>query len=189
MYAPDPVDPLWDFIYGGDNGPLLNIEMDFFLYRIPYVGPIGLAISAGWARYQGQACDAATITPTGCMQVSQKATFNLFPVAIMALLRVDVLAERTPVPLVFVGKIGFDSIFFTEKIAPGKESGRSHGLRWGAQFNLELNSISPKRANALDDDWGINSSYLFFELIGSDANSKSNIADKLAWTAGLGLTL
>ncbi len=189
MAHPDPGSAAFDLVYGGDNGPLLNLEFDFFVYRIPFVGPIGLGVSAGWAKYTAKACDASQSSATSCTRTNDNAKLSIFPVAIMALLRVDVLARKTPVPLSFVGKIGFDTLFFKEKVAGSVQGqGASYGLRWGAQLNLELNFIAPKRANALDHDWGINSSYLFFELIGSGADSKIPLSDKLAWTAGLGLT-
>jgi hypothetical protein len=79
-------------------------------------------------------------------------------------------------------------VFFTEKIGGGKQSGRSHGFMWAAQLALELNFINPRRANSLDEDWGINSSFFFFELAGSDANSRAPVGDKLYFTGGLGLT-
>lgn len=189
MYHPNPGSSDFEAFYAGDNGPLLNLELDFLIYRIPYIGPIGLGIAAGWARYKGAACALGTSgTCDPGTTVTDQTELNLFPVAPLVILRVDSLVEYTPVPLVFVGKIGYDSIFFNEKVGAGKATGRTHGFRWGLQVALELNSIKPKRANALDHDWGINSSYLFFELIGSKANSRAQLGDRLGWTAGLGLT-
>ena len=106
----------------------------------------------------------------------------------MAVLRIDALARETPVPFVFTGKVGFNSVFFNEDVGSGKSSGRSHGVGWAAQFALELNFINERRANALDEDWGINSSFFFFELAGSDTNSRAPVGDKLYFTGGLGLT-
>ena len=34
--------------FGGDRGPLLQLEFDGFVYRIPYVGLIGAGVSGGW---------------------------------------------------------------------------------------------------------------------------------------------
>lgn len=185
-YRPDPGDAAFDAVYPGDNGPLLLVEFDFFLYRIPFVGPIGLGIAGGWAGYKGFACEGGIIPP--CEPVTQRARFNLFPLNALAVLRIDGLARYTPVPFVFTGKIGFNSVFFNENIGIGKESGRSHGLGWAAQFALELNFVNPRRANALDEDWSINSTFFFFELAGSDANSRAPVGDDLYFTGGLGLT-
>ena len=106
----------------------------------------------------------------------------------MAVLRIDSLARKTPVPLVFAGKVGFNSVFFNEDIGAGKQGGRSHGFGWAAQIALELNFVNERRANALDEDWGINSSFFFFEIAGSDANSRAQVGDKFYFTGGVGIT-
>jgi len=184
-YRPDPGDQFFDLVYPGENGPLLLAEFDFFLYRIPFLGPIGIGVAGGWSAYKGAACLDGTITPTGCTPSTQSAKFTLFPLNAMVVLRVDSLARKTPVPLVFTGKVGYNTVFFKENIG-GR--GRTHGFGWAAQIALELNFINPRRANALDVDWGINSSFFFFELAGSDANNRAPMGDKLYFTGGVGIT-
>ena len=53
---------------------------------------------------------------------------------------------------------------------------------------MEFDFISPRRAASLDADWGINHSYLLFELMGSNITSGTDFGDSLTWTVGLGLT-
>ena len=185
-YRPNPGDPAFDVVYPGDNGPLLLVEFDFYLYRIPYIGPIGLGVAGGWAGYKGFACETANLP--ACVPSTQQAKFSIFPLNVMAVLRVDALARLTPVPFVFTGKVGFNSVFFSEDVGTGKSSGRSHGFGWAAQLALELNFINERRANALDEDWGINSSFFFFEVAGSDTNSRAPVGDNFYFTGGLGLT-
>jgi hypothetical protein len=187
-YRPDPGDQAFDLIYPGDNGPLLLAEFDFFLYRIPFLGPIGIGIAGGWAGYQGTACQAGTVTGNTCTPSTESSKFALFPLNLLAVLRIDALARETPVPFIFTGKIGFSSVFFNEDVGGRKQGGRSHGLAWAFQFALELNFINPRRANSLDVDWGINSSFFFFELAGADANSLAPVGDKFYFTGGVGLT-
>jgi hypothetical protein len=176
-YRPDPGDEDWDVRYPDDNGPILLLEFDFYLYRIPFIGPIGLGVAGGWSGYKG------TLPPS-----TQTLKFNLFPLNLMAVLRIDALARETPVPFVFTGKVGFNSVFFNEDAGSGKSTGRTHGFGWAAQFAIELNFVNRRRANALDEDWGINSSFFFFELAGSDANSRALFGDNLYFTGGIGLT-
>ncbi len=185
-YRPDPGSSAFDLVYSG-NGPLLLPEFDFFLYRIPFVGPIGIGIAGGWAAYKGTACLATSPAGT-CVPSSDGAKFSLFPINAMVVLRIDALARRTPVPLVFSGKVGYNTVFFKETVGSGKSTGRSHGFGWAAQLALELNFINPRRANALDEDWGINSSFFFFEIAGSDANNRAPVGDKLYFTGGVGIT-
>lgn len=184
-YRPNPGSDAFDLVYPGGNGPLILVEFDFFLYRIPFLGPIGLGVSGGWAGYKGTACQADL---AGCVPSTEGTKFSIFPLNALAVLRIDALARMTPVPFVFTGKLGFNSVFFTEKIGGSKSSGRSHGLGWGAQIAIELNFVNERRANALDDDWGINSSFIFFEFAGSDTNSLAPVGDKFYFTGGLGMT-
>ncbi|MGD8317215.1 MAG: hypothetical protein PVH21_17885 [Myxococcales bacterium] len=167
----------FDQFYSGENGPLLLVTFDFFLYRIPFVGPIGIDIAGGWAGYKG------TAPPS-----TQTLKFSIFPLNTMVVLRIDALARETPVPFVFSGKIGYTNLFYNENTGAGKQGGRSGGLGWAARFALELNFINPRRANALDEDWGINSSFFFFELAGVNDKSGAALGDKLYFTGGLGLT-
>ncbi len=182
-YRPNPGDPSFDDVYPDDNGPILLGEFDFFLYRIPYVGPIGIGVAGGWMAFKGNACIGDPCVPS-----TDSAKFTMFPINALFVLRVDGLARYTPVPLVFSGKVGYNSVFFNESISGQKSSGRSHGFGWAAQIALELNFINRRRANALDEDWGINSSFFFFELGGSDVNSRAPVGDKLYFTGGVGLT-
>ena len=188
QYRPNPGSDAFEAVYGGDNGPLVNLEFDFLIYRIPFVGPIGIGLSGAWAKFTGNACVAGTIVDGSCERTTEGASFTMFPVGVLAVVRVDVLARRTPVPLIFIGKVGFDSIFFIEEIGSNKTRGRTHGVRWAGAVALELNFVNRRRASALDDDWGINSSFIFVEVAGSDANSRAQLGDTFFWNAGLGLT-
>jgi len=186
-YRPDPGSEGFDLVYPSGNGPILLGEFDFFLYRIPFLGPIGIGVAGGWANYKGTGC-LGTSAPGTCVPSSDSAKFSLFPLNAMAVLRIDALARKTPVPFVFTGKVGYNTVFFKETVGSGKSSGRSHGFGWAAQIALELNFINPRRANALDEDFGINSSFFFFELAGSQANNRAPVGDKFYFTGGVGLT-
>ena len=186
-YRPDPGSDAFDVVYPSGNGPILLGEFDFFLYRIPFLGPIGIGVAGGWANYKGTGCLAGG-TPGICTPTSDAAKFTLFPINAMFVLRIDALARKTPVPFVFTGKVGYNTVFFKETVGASKSQGRSHGFGWGVQIALELNFINERRANALDEDWGINSSFFFFELAGSDANNRAPVGDKFYFTGGFGLT-
>ena len=186
-YRPNPGSQAFDLIYPSGNGPVLLGEFDFFLYRIPFLGPMGIGVAGGWASYKGTGCLSGS-TPGACIPSSDSAKFSLFPLNAMFVLRIDALARETPVPFVFTGKVGYNTVFFKETVGPSKSSGRSHGFGWAVQIALELNFINERRANALDEDWGINSSFFFFELAGSDANNRAPVGDKFYFTGGVGLT-
>ncbi|MFW2390558.1 MAG: MXAN_2562 family outer membrane beta-barrel protein [Polyangiales bacterium] len=186
-YKPDPGSDSFDLVYPGDNGPILLAEFDLYLYRIPFIGPIGIGIQGGWSAYSGSACRADS-PPGSCVASSDSAKFTLFPLNAIVALRIDALARKTPVPIVFTGKVGYNTVFFKEAAGAKESRGRSHGFGWGVQIALELNFVNPRRANALDEDFGINSSFFFFELAGSDANNRAPVGDKFYFTGGVGLT-
>ncbi len=170
-------------LFDGDRGPLVATELDVYIYRIPYVGPIGVGVGAGWARYKASTCTDATCS----QRTNEGARFDLFPVSPLAVLRVDVLARELGIPVVFVGKIGADLVFYRYRQgATNNFEGFSAGLRWAAQLALELDFLDRGSARALDEDWGINHSFVFFELYGSSANSDLSVGDSLAWATGLG---
>ncbi len=183
-YQPDGsggFDESFESSFGDEIGPMVGLELDFYPYRIPYVGLIGVGIGFNWAKYTGPA-----IGTDPDAEVSQQQKYRLFSFPAMAVLRIDVLARDLNVPVVFVGKIGLDTVL--SRIDNGStrtHSGTSFGIRWGAQVALELDFINPNRARSLDDEWGINHTYLLFELFGSSASFGGS---NLAWTLGLGMT-
>lgn len=162
-----------------DRGPLVQFEMDYFAFRIPYVGLVGGGLALGWSRYEGEACADAT-----CEQrLDEEVKLTAFPIAPLAVLRVDVLARELGIPIVLTGKVGLDVFVYNVSGGSGG-GGTTFGLRWGAQAALQLDFINPRRARALDEEWGINHTYLFVEFFGSSAQ----LASRFAWTIGLGLT-
>ena len=185
-YRPDPGNDWFQGTYPGDNGPLLLGEFDIFLYRIPFIGTIGIGVAGGWAAYTGTRC--LNSPPEPCIPSGDSAKLTLFPLNALAVLRIDALSRKTPVPLVFTGKMGFNTAFFKESGGASSGRGRTHGFGWAVQIALELNFVNPRRANALDEDWGINSSFFFFELAGSDANNRAPLGDPFYFSGGVGIT-
>ena len=182
-----------NLVFDGDDGPMLRIEIDGWLYRIPYVGLIGVGVSWGWAEYSERLCSNSSCSG----RIDEEGSLTLFPLAPLAVLRADVLARELGVPLVLSGKIGADFIFWTAK-GGGNGRGTAIGLRWAVQAAIELDFINPRRARSLDEDWGINHTTLYFELIGSTAQQSYTAGGQarqlkfgtaLSWIIGLGLHL
>ena len=189
-YTPYVGSDAFSQIFGGDGGPMVAMELDGHIVRIPYVGVLGVGVRGGWARYRARACG---MTPDGALDCDNRSDerekFTLLPLSIMAILKVDVLAREFDFPLVITGKLGLDTIFWRSRRGGDSQgSGRSLGLRWGVMFALELDFIEPRAARRLDEDWGINHSYLFMELYGSLMGSSIPLRDAFTWSAGLGLT-
>jgi hypothetical protein len=178
VYQPDTA--AFDMVFD-DLGPMLGVELDVIVYRLEDVGWIGVGGSFGWGSYSG-----FTLGPDG-MPTNEETTLTLMPFPVLAVLRVDVLARLLDIPIVFMGKIGPDFVLW---INDGRttSSNVAIGLRWGAQVALELDWFDRRAARGLDDEWGINHSYLFFELYGSTAGGSMEVGTPFAWAIGLSLT-
>jgi hypothetical protein len=99
----------------------------------------------------------------------------LYPLSALGVLRVDSLARYTVVPLTFAGKLGYEWVRFKEEkggTTIGK--GFSRGLRWGAQAAFELDILERSSARRLDDDFGVNHTFLLFEYYQSDTKGTGN---------------
>ncbi len=184
-YEPDGNRAVFDQFFEDDRGPMVTLNSLFHIYRIPYVGPLGVTASVGWSRYSGRACLDA-----GCSQrVDETLNFDLYPLALEATLRVDVLQLEYSVPIFLEGGVGAEYVRFRESKGGVRESyGGAFGLRWHGRVGLFLDVFEPRAARSLDENHGINHSYLFFELRGSTATAAFPVADRFTWLGGLGLT-
>lgn len=173
---------------GGDLGPSLGGELDVYIWRIPYIGPIAVGGSFAWTEWSGSvhAADGTTV-PNAPATGMSLINFNA-----LLVLRVDALARYLRVPLILTGKVGPDFGYWqigSEGETDGE--GWSIGLRWAAQLALELDWLDERAARRLDEEWGINHSHVFFELFGSTMGQWSDrqlpVGTDLAWVAGLGI--
>ncbi len=184
QYRPDVGNGAFNTIFDGDYGPALRLELDVLPLRIPYVGRVGIGLQAGWSRHSARACTDSTCS----QRTDESVDMRIWPISTMGVLRVDVLARSLSIPVILTGKIGLDTVIYDINAGARDEaSGVSLGLRWGAQIALELDFINMRRARALDDEWGINHTNLFFEIFGSTANSKLDVGTNLSWVVGLGM--
>jgi hypothetical protein len=178
VYQPDTA--AFDMIFD-DLGPMLGVELDVIVFRLEDIGWLGVGGSFGWGSYSGFTL-ATDGTPT-----NEETVLTLMPFPVLAVLRIDVLARLLDIPFAFQGKIGPDFVLW---INDGRTSTSNVaiGLRWAAQVALELDWFDRRAARGLDDEWGINHSYFFFEIYGSTAGGSMEVATPFAWTLGLSLT-
>lgn len=165
--------------FGDDRGWLLSTELDVTVLHIPYVGQLNVGAGWGWANYS----EKAQIDPAGGKS-GEDTELVIYPMSALGVLRIDGLARHTVVPLTFAGKLGAD--FVRWKASTGSDSdgsGLNKGLRWGAQAAFELDFFDPRGARRLDDDWGINHTFLLFEYY----ESKTKGTGDRSFQFGLGL--
>jgi hypothetical protein len=157
-YVPADDEKAFKEVFKDDRGWMLGLEFDVTLLEIPYVGELNVGAGFGWANY-----DAGALTSDG--RAGEKTEFTIYPMSALAVLRIDTLARHAGIPVLFAGKIGYD--FVRWKATTGSKtdgSGLNTGLRWGAQAALELDFFEMDSARTLDEEFGINHTFLLFEF-------------------------
>lgn len=184
-YSPDMGgNDAFDTFFDDDIGPMLAIEFDVIAWRLPKVLSIAGGGIIGRAGYDG-----TTLSATG-VETSEETTFEIIPLDLLLVLRIDALSRQLSVPLNFAGKIGYQWAHWdTNSGGHDDASGWSRGLVWAAQFALDLDTLEPRQARMLDEEYGINHSFLFFELFGFEPSASSLEIGGLQWTAGLGFVM
>jgi hypothetical protein len=120
-------------------------------------------------------------------RTSEETSFSLLPLQLLAVVRVDALARKLSVPFILTGKLGYEWAHWdTDSGGVDDADGWSVGLLWAAQVALDLDFFEPSAARQMDEEWGINHSFLFFEVYGFEPTSNSLQVGGTAWAAGLG---
>jgi hypothetical protein len=187
-YEPDVGNDSFSQAYPDDDGPLLGAELDFIAFRLKEVLMLGVGASIGFANYSGEAPSRdAWESGNQVQRTDEETDFDLIPLAALGVLRVDALARKLSIPFIFTGKIGYRwAIWSSEGGGGGDDSGVSPGLIWAAQIALDLDFFDRRAARLMDEEWGINHSFIFFEVYGTDTSGDATPMDDTIWAAGLG---
>lgn len=202
-------------MFGASDRALLSLEIDWQALRINYLGSIGIGVGAGYTAAGGVAPITQTPMPADPAEWNrpnggQETALAVIPMYAVGVLRLDVIARRTVVPLVPYVKFGlaYDYWWITNGDVLAR---RSVGLSPGANINdpdieagatggtlgthlalgmmLRLDFLEPRAARAWDLQMGVNHSYLFFEYVRHDASgigSRPQLRlDYESWATGL----
>jgi hypothetical protein len=182
-------------VFGTAPRFFIGAEFDWQALRIPHLGVLGPGISGGYTH----ASDPAQFTmPHNGSTVSGETTsLTIFPLAALAVLRVDVLWRDVGIPLVPYAKVGVAYALWKASNTLGTSSfegvsgrGGSFGTHVAAGISLNLNPFDAYAAQNLDDSMGVNGTYLFAEWTREDYNGLGFQSDPLRvggtnWTFGL----
>jgi hypothetical protein len=173
-------------------------EFDYQIWR--GFGSVGVGIAGGYYRNSANALldNSADGTPSTSEELSAgKTAITLVPLSVLAVYRFDVLAERFAIPVVPFAKFGLGyTLWWIEKSdgslanVDGDEAmGGSLGLQINLGLALQLDVFEPTAAKNLDNDIGINHTYLFFEFWyqqadGFGSDKKLDVGDT-TWQGGL----
>lgn len=187
-----PVEKPYETVFGTDSRVLFGLELDWQILRIPRIGSFGPGIGWGYTHMTGKALKIATNEPSVA-----NTTLGIMPMYGVGVLRVDVLARETAIPLVGYGKAGIGyGLWWAGNELEVQERGHSWGTQFALGGMLLLDAFDEHAAIEIDNEWGINNSYFFFEwmssnLSGFGANANHSVLQVGAntWTMGLALEM
>jgi hypothetical protein len=182
-------------MFGNDNRYLFGLEVDWQVLRIPMFGTFGPGF--GWG-YTTMSADAPLSDGTGFSE--QDTSLTLMPMYVVGVLRVDVIARETKVPLVPYAKLGLGAapwwVGDGEQTARDDQGGVGRDISYGYQYALGgmllLDFFDPDAALEIDNTVGVNNSYFFIEwyvskLDGFDG-SKMQVGTN-TWMLGIALEI
>ncbi len=159
-------------MFGTDSRYAVGVEMDLQVLRIPYLGTLGVGGALQYTKMSAPAFVASNYSRGG-----EDTTLTIFPLYAVAVLRADYIARSTPVPLVPYAKLGIGAGLWrvtngggTSDVGGVKGNGLSIGPQFALGGMLLLDAFDPDAASSLDDQLGINNSYVFVEWYDSFLN-------------------
>lgn len=181
-YQPDLAE--FDTFFSDDDGLLLSLELDVIGFRLKDILYLSGGGLIGWANYKGVAFDSAGA------RTSEETELEIIPLSLLAVARVDALARKLGIPFILTGKLGYMWMNWSMQTGgTDRADGWSLGLTYAGQIALDLDSLDRAQARVLDEEWGINHSFVFFEVFGFEASGDSFDLGGLSWTAGLGFVM
>jgi hypothetical protein len=183
--------PYKDF-FGSGRKLMTNMEFDWEIIR--HIGTVAVGVGMGYFKETGNNVSAANTN----LVTADTSSLRLLPFSLSAIYRFDLLYERTKIPLVPYGKLGFDYVYWTVTNGNGKVpddpsggSGQGGTLGWHATVGLSLvlDIFDQGAANQFDQEMGINHTHLFFEFTHLDASGlgqshRLHVGDT-TWNAGI----
>ncbi len=179
--------------FGSGNRYLIGFELDWQALRIPHFGSFGPGFSWGYTKATGKA-----LLQDGTGVSAEDTSLTVMPMYAVGVLRIDVLARDTPIPLVPYVKGGLGYALWWSKTgdrAHADDGTLGHGRSYGYQFALGgmflLDSLDQDAAVEMDNSTGVNNSYFFMEwyysqLDGFGSGKQMNVGAN-TWMLGLAL--
>jgi hypothetical protein len=176
----------WRSIFGSSPGWMLKAGVAKSLFT--GVGTLDVGFQVGYFTKTGFGIGLATGLPSG-----DQTTFRMIPTSATLTYRFDLLADRYHVPLAPYGRVTLERYnwWVTDGAGTTSQRGATNGWSAAAGLALLLDFFDPGLARELDNESGINHTYLFGEVrkswVDDFGSSRSwNLSDSgVAWNAGL----
>jgi hypothetical protein len=182
-------------IFGSKKRWQGGAELDWQAFRIPKLLSVGPGFGIAYTNATAKAPLAS-----GAALSAQDTTLHILPLFLVGVLRLDVIADRTLIPLAPYAKLGAGYALWWS--SDGEQAARDGDLAGkGASYGyvaalgvlLRLDWLDPSDAASADASLGLNHSGLFVEWMHSDLSGfgSGSVMDvgSSTWVAGLGLEL
>jgi hypothetical protein len=183
-------------MFGTSTRLLYTLEVDYEILQ--RFGTLSVGATIGIFQESGKAFVGTHDGLSTGVASSDDTGLRLIPFSLLAVYRMDVMAEQWNVPFVPYVKLGLNYTFW--KITDGNgdvatltQGGRGAGGTAGWQVTgglaLQLDVIDPASMRELDSESGLNHMYLFFEYSHIDASglgmsNRLHVGDD-TWSVGL----
>ncbi len=176
--------------FGSMRRLMVQVELDYQAFRIPYVGTVGPGLAVGYTNMSDK-----SFTQSGT-RGEEETSLEIFPMYLVGVLRADTFYRHVGIPLVPYAKAGVGMGLWratnpggTSDAGGVKGEGKSFGLQGALGLSFALDAIDPSAALQLDNSVGINHTYLFAEyyLAALNGIGQSNAlrVGTSSWAAGL----
>jgi hypothetical protein len=183
--------PPYQGTFGTRQRLYFGLELDWQALRIPMFGTLGPGVGWGYT-HMSTTAKASHPELVKSNQVEEDTTLGIMPMYAVAVLRMDLLARETNIPLVAYGKAGVGyGLFWMGNDLEVQARGHSWGTHFALGGMLLLDNFDPHSATQLDEEVGINNSYLYFEWMFANLGSKGDLSTMdigtSTWNMGLAL--
>jgi hypothetical protein len=144
--------------FGSGRGWMFRTGAALALFR--YAGTVEAGLQSGYLQKTGK---GRTVEGT---RAGDDTRLRLIPVSLTLTYRFEWLNERLRIPFAPYGRVGLERFHWWVEDGDGdtSESGATNGWSATAGLALLLDFIDTQVARELDNDTGVNDTYLFFEL-------------------------
>lgn len=139
---------------------------------------VDVGLGTGWFRAKGKG--TFPVAYNGSTASRDNTTFSIIPATLALTVRVDGFAERWPIPLDVYGRVALERYnwLITNGNGTVTEKGATNGWSMAGGVSFLLDFVDPMLARELDNDSGVNHTWLFFEV---EKNAVDDFGSKTSW--------
>jgi hypothetical protein len=151
-------------IFGGGRGWMFRVGVSRAIFTYP--GSLELGFRTGYFRASGHSLqvDPATGAITD-LASTDTTSFNVVPTSLTLTYRFDLLADRFSIPFAPYGRVALERYnWWVSGAGSSTKTGATNGYSATGGIAFLLDFLDSGLARELDEDTGINHTYLFFDV-------------------------